>query len=238
MPNRVARLVPLLLIASLFAAAAAGRAAPPCAAILPGGDFEAGLVSPWGLSGDAELLIGQAHGGARSVGLGGVNDATGELFVAVDLPANATEVALFFWWWLVSDDPNPGADCLRVLVSYGDARREHSAICNDAPRGQWQEAAVNLSDLAGQHVGITLQAQTDSTNRSAWFVDDVTLITCGPDLGRRVHLPLVGGGAPQPSPSVTAPSPSITPTSTAQPPTATRTPTVTPTATATNAPPT
>jgi hypothetical protein len=163
-----------------------------CENILPHGDFEAGLLPPWGAVGEAGITAPHAHGGSRSIRLGGADNTVGELFAGLDLPPDAVSISLSYWWYVESSDPDPDADVLLVLV--GDEGHEDvvETLTNSSPRNMWRQTTVDLSSRSGQFLGITFHAETNEANPTRFYVDDVEVLVCGGEApGWRGYLPLV-----------------------------------------------
>ena len=164
----------------------------PCENILPHGDFEAGLLPPWGAAGGTQVTTARAHGGARSARLGGINNAVDELFTAAELPPDATSITLSYWWYIESTDSDPGADVLLVVLGGAGGEVVIETFTNSSPRGAWHRATFDLSGYAGQPIGVTFHAETNGANPSSFYLDDVQIQVCGvPMPSQRVHLPII-----------------------------------------------
>ena len=167
-------------------------ATPTCQNTLPHGDFEAGLPPPWGTAGATQVTTAHAHGGAHSARLGGANNAMDELFAGVELPPDATSITLSYWWYVESTDPDPQADLLTVVVGGPDGEVVVETLTNSSPRDAWHQTTFDLSSYAGQSVGVMFHAETNGTNPTSFYVDDVEVQVCGAAApGRRVYLPLI-----------------------------------------------
>ncbi|GEM_PF-887528 len=150
---------------------------PNCQDLLINGDFEAGTLPPWGS--DGAVWLGAGRGSAYGAWLGGADNAGGELWQVVTIPAGANPVRLEFWWLAESEVEQPD-DALEVLVQYGDEQADHLLTLRAvAPLGQWQQAAVDLTDYAGQTVSVTFFVHTDGEVPSTFRLDDVILWACG-----------------------------------------------------------
>ncbi|MFQ5857583.1 MAG: hypothetical protein ACE5LU_18415, partial [Anaerolineae bacterium] len=163
-----------------------------CENVLPHGDFEAGLLPPWGMAGGTQITTPHAHGGAHSARLGGADNAVDELFTGLDLPPDAASITLSYWWYVESSDPDPDADHLVVVV--GDEGHEAvvETLTNSSPRDTWLQSTIDLGSYAGQFVGVTFHAETNEVNPTSFYVDDVQLQVCGAAApGRRVYLPVI-----------------------------------------------
>lgn len=164
----------------------------PCENILPHGDFEAGLLPPWGAAGGTQVTTARAHGGARSARLGGINNAVDELFTGAELPPDATSITLSYWWYIESTDSDPGADVLVVVLGGAGGEVVIETFTNSSPRGAWHRATFDLSGYAGQPMGVTFHAETNGANPSSFYLDDVQIQVCGvPMPSQRVHLPII-----------------------------------------------
>ena len=195
-----------------------------CQDLLTNGDFEAGSFPPWDSWGSVSL--GSGHNSAYGAWLGGTNNAAGELWQGVAIPADANSVPLEFWWLAESTEEQPG-DAVDVIVQYGgeqsDLLRTLPAV---DPLGQWRQEVVDLAAYAGQEVTVTFLVHTDDEVLSIFGLDDVSLKASGattptptstptgtvsPPPGQRVYLPLIQKSPTQPTPT---PTPTSTPTGT------------------------
>jgi hypothetical protein len=164
----------------------------PCPNVLPHGDFEAGVQSPWGMVGGAQMTTARAHGGTHSVRLGGAHNHNSEVFAALELPPEATAITLSYWWYVESSDPNPGADHLAVILGAPGDETTLETITNVSPRDAWQHSAHDLTDHAGEGIGLTFHASTDGAGLTSFYVDDVEVLACGaPPGAHRIYLPVL-----------------------------------------------
>ncbi len=177
-----------------------------CQELLINGDFETGSLLPWGSEGAVGLGLG--HNSTYGAWLGGANNAEGELFQEVTIPAGASSVGLEFWWLAESTEEQPG-DAVDVIVQYGDEQADLlRTLPAVEPLGQWRQEVVDLAAYAGQEVAVTFLVHTDDAVLSVFGLDDVSLKACG----------------------ATTPTPTSTPTGTVSPtPTSTPTSRVSPT---------
>jgi len=190
-------------------------ATPPagCQELLVNGDFETGSLSPWDTYGAVGL--GSGHGSTYGAWLGGVNNAEGELWQEVSIPAGASPVSLSFWWLAESGSEQPN-DAVEVIIQY-EAQSDHLlTLPAVAPLGQWQQETLDLTAYAGQTVALTFLVHTDGAVPTTFRLDDVSLQACGQPTSTPTLTPM---------PTST---PTATPTGTVGP-TPTSTPTATPT---------
>jgi len=167
---------------------------PNCQDLLINGDFEAGSLPPWGSAG--AVWLGSGRDSLYGAWLGGADNAGGELWQVVTIPAGANPVRWEFWWLAESEIEQPD-DVLDVIVQYGDEQADHLLTLRAvAPLGQWQQAAVDLTDYAGQTVSVTFFVHTDGEVPSTFRLDDIILWACG-------------AATPTPTPT---PTPTATPT--------------------------
>ena len=153
-----------------------------CPQLLVNGDFEAGELSPWGSDGAVGLGAGWEGGGAW---LAGADDASGELWQAVSIPAGSDPAILAFWWQADSEVQDPG-DVLQVVAQF-DAEEPGTLLTlrNVGAEGGWRYATADLAAYAGQRVGLTFHALNNSEVPTTFRLDNVRLLSCGvglPDL--------------------------------------------------------
>lgn len=184
----------VLLFGSALPAAAAPSPAPDVAATCPvvvkNGNFEATPVGAnWtqsGASGTSLVDTLNPRTGKYGAYLGGVNNTNHAIRQAVTLPHRP--VLLTFWWeqWTQETAPGDTADYLTVslLKTDGSLLKEFIRLGVDPDRPPWEKVTLDLSAYAGQTVQLQFLARNDSTNPTAFFVDDVSIAGC------HVYLPM------------------------------------------------
>ena len=143
--------------------------------LLPNGDFEQGSVVwtefsqvGWYTITNTPFLPVDPHGGNWLAWLGGADDEVNYIEQEIDVPASVT--GLSFWYWLASDDVC-GFDFGWLKVD--GAIVEQYDLCTDSDTDTWVLREVDFSAYAGQTVTLRFQADTDASNNSNFFVDDV-----------------------------------------------------------------
>ena len=170
---------------------------PDCADLLVNGSFEAGELAPWGSDGAVEL--GMGRGGGNGVWLGGSNDANGELWQPVAIPAGAGPVRLGFWWQVQNETEQP-EDHVMVIVQHGEEAEALHILRGVSPVGEWQYGAVDLTPYAGREVAVTFLVHTDAVHPTTFLLDDVTLSSCGGDRSWSFTGHVLEQGGPEPMP--------------------------------------
>ena len=169
----------------------------PCENILPHGDFEAGIIPPWGTFGGTQVTTARAHGGERSVRLGGVNNAWDEVFAGVEFPPAAASMTLSYWWYVESTDPDLNADIMVVVVGDEGGEVAIETLTNSSPRDAWYQTTFDMGSYIGQFAGVTFHAETSDASPTSFYVDDVQVQVCGAAApGRRIYLPIVVNSYP------------------------------------------
>ena len=145
---------------------------------LPDGGFEAGPRGLWKEYSElGEKLIYPADqlpaGVAPKNGnwvawLGGENDEIAFIQQAVDVPGGVP--ALTLWFWTSSSD-RCGADYAQVLVN--GAVWTMFDLCRSQNSTAWTRVIVNFDAYASQMVDLKIQVETDSSNFSSFFLDDL-----------------------------------------------------------------
>jgi len=154
-----------------------GTLPPGCVELLENGDFESGSLLPWSRWGDVHLA-GWGYESAHGAALGGVDDAEGELFQGVTIPAGAHPVRLEFWWIVEFEAEQPG-DFIDVLVQYGEEFDTMRVLRAVEPVGVWRHEVVDLGAYAGQTILVTFLVRTDGEMPSAFVLDEISLQACG-----------------------------------------------------------
>lgn len=106
----------------------------------------------------------------------------------VTVPLWGESAALYYDWYMVSDESTLEAyDYLHVVL--WDKELNHpilwSTKSNKDQRGMWFTSSspvdgVDVADIRGHHVEISVYAWTDSSLPTLWYVDNVRLVfACG-----------------------------------------------------------
>jgi hypothetical protein len=144
------------------------------------GGFESGLYG-WFIGGFPFLSSAVTHSGYFSAGLGGYNNAYDFLGEGVVVPSCARSGAIQYWLYPVTtastsgllDDLRVRIDDLQVGILYlGDNYIDPS---NQATWRSRQDPVSNVAAAQGHGVTLSIEAFTDSTFWSGWYVDDVSL---------------------------------------------------------------
>jgi hypothetical protein len=108
------------------------------------------------------------HGGSWAAWLGGELDDISYVQQSVGVSSGAPYLA--YWHWIASSDIC-GYDYGAVLVN-GTVVETYD-LCSSTITGGWVKHVVNLSAYAGQNVTLQIRVETDISNNSNLFVDDV-----------------------------------------------------------------
>jgi hypothetical protein len=190
------KLVALLALAALVIASLTTLSVAQssnCANLVADGGFESGTGWQTSTSGGYALLSDfLAHGGVRSAHLAGVDSATDQLSIALNLPADKPAVTLSFWWQVESEEMSGEFDGMTVVAadSAGNPMRSLLTLGSSNASTQWQQSSLDLSEYSGQSIQVKFVAQADSSLVSDFFVDDVAVSACGTNQENRVFLPL------------------------------------------------
>jgi hypothetical protein len=123
----------------------------------------------------------QAHTGAHSAYLAGVDNANDLLGAKLVLPAKPQSVTLDFWWKVNSEDRSDVNDKLSVIVADGGGktRKVLFTLGSDRASNRWQQTTLDLSEFADQTIQVQFRAKTDDTLVTDFFIDDVEVNACG-----------------------------------------------------------
>jgi uncharacterized lipoprotein YddW (UPF0748 family) len=114
--------------------------------------------------------------GSRTPGI----TATTGLTQAIGLPSGEPTITLSLAWFVdPQDGPQPNDDRLTVSLYdlTGTLQADLLVLTSQSPAGTWQAAQFDLGAFAGEIVQLAFHAVSSNT---AFFVDDVSLITAGP----------------------------------------------------------
>ena len=110
-----------------------------------------------------------AHSGIYAAWLGGADSAIDYIEQQVTIPASAPY--LVYWQWISSEDVC-GYDYGGVLLN-GSVVDVYD-LCSSTNTGGWVTHSVDLSAYAGQSVMLQIRIETDSSNISNLYIDDVS----------------------------------------------------------------
>lgn len=186
----------ILLVATIFAVVAVGPAMADvnnCQELLVNGNME--TTEGWSAqtNGNYTLFSNyQARSGQRSAYLAGVNNAEDMLTQNLTLPADH-QTTLRFWWLINTEESSNGWDGFSVELAGADGtpQRVLFSAGNRSAGNSWQQTTLDLSDYAGQTVQLRIQARTDATLSSDFFVDDMTVTACDLSATGTFFLPLI-----------------------------------------------
>ena len=122
----------------------------------------------------------QAHTGAGSAYLAGVDNANDLLSTKLALPSAASSLELSFWWKVNSEDRSDVNDKFAVQIVDG-AGKLHKALFtlgSERASNHWQQTSLDLQKFAGQSIQLQFMAKTDDTLVTDFFVDDVEVTAC------------------------------------------------------------
>jgi hypothetical protein len=145
---------------------------------LVNGNFESGSTG-WtehSYQGYALILPGSSlpggvtpHGGNWVAWLGGADNEISYVRQQVTVPVGSP--FLGYWHWIASLD-SCGFDFGGVIVNDATVVDVYN-LCTSTNTGGWVKHVVNLSAYAGQTVSLQIRAETDISENSNLFVDDV-----------------------------------------------------------------
>lgn len=116
--------------------------------------------------------------------LGGYDWADDVLRQYVYIPGDALSANLTFSWYMRSQEPTsyPAYDFLyiRLRSSGGNLIATLDTLSNRSSRDAWQTATFDLSPYAAQSLRLSFETDTDVSNPTSFFVDDMSLWICRP----------------------------------------------------------
>jgi hypothetical protein len=146
-----------------------------CTELLTNGNLESGGLANWSHWGDVTSGAGRIS--ANGAQLGGVNNAEGELWQSVYVPADADAVTWEFWWKAEAASPQPG-DNLHVYVESAQVLTTLMNLHAEAPLNEWRHAVLDVSQWAGRWVMAAFQVGADGSVPTTFRVDDVSMRFC------------------------------------------------------------
>ncbi|HYF62109.1 MAG TPA: S8 family serine peptidase [Herpetosiphonaceae bacterium] len=113
-----------------------------------------------------------AHGGSRLAWLGGLDNEVATLQQQVSVPAGSPTLT---FWYQVRTDEVFCEDVDSAAVKINGTAIWNKELCTATATGTWQQATVSLAAYAGQSVALQFYAETDVSDSSSFFVDDVSI---------------------------------------------------------------
>ncbi len=160
--------------------------------LLQDGDFEAGLPNPyWKTASNRSSSIldnssipqpNPTHSGAWKAWLGGDNNVQESLWQTITVPSGTASLQVSIWWLVNTNEPSPLVND-RLDVQLRDATSAtilatlYTLYDGDA-NTVWQQKVISTSPYAGQTIQIAFVADTDASNPTNFFIDDVSVMAC------------------------------------------------------------
>ena len=168
----------------------------PCTQLITNGGFEAGSTG-WDRTSNTYIGDGKAHWGSQSAWLGGADSSYYYLYQDVALPsASAGELALAYFYNLyTTEGMGTSYDFFDIQLrdTAGNVLETLDTIGNDqyyyrSPLDVWQPTTWDLSAYAGQTVRIWMQASTDLSLPTTWYLDDFSVTKCATSVSLNVDV--------------------------------------------------
>jgi hypothetical protein len=166
----------------------------------------------------AAYTTARAHSGVHSLRSGIVDGDDVESYSSaaqtVTIPADVVSATLSLWWYPISDegelarDLSPQSpdteDFQYVLILNAEGELLQTLLWTRSNAADWQHFSADLNAYAGQTVRIHVGAYNNGDGqRTAMYVDDVSLITCRAATPGQIYLPNVLRSIPLPTPTAT-----------------------------------
>lgn len=163
------------------------RACAPVAPIQDGG-FEAGLPNPaWQTSSNVSSDIlddtpdPSSHDGTWKAWLGGDDQVQESLWQTITVPPGAGGLQVGYWWRVSTLESTHPFDTLTVQIrdANGNLLETLETLTDGDAASDWQQSDFVITAYAGQTIQLAFVAETDDTNPTSFFVDDVSVLkTC------------------------------------------------------------
>lgn len=150
------------------------------------GGFEAGLpTSAWQTQSNVgSLLIDDTdppptHSGTWKAWLGGDNDVQETLSQTLTIPDTSARLVVSYWWLVSTEEQTHPFDTLSVEIrdANNQALETLQTLTDGDARASYQQSVFILSSAyAGQTVRLAFVAQTDDSNTTSFFIDDVSVM--------------------------------------------------------------
>lgn len=116
--------------------------------------------------------------------LGGYDYADDVLKQSIYIPSDALSASLTYGWYMRTEETHPSNQYDFLYIRLRDTGDNLVAtlntLSNQSPRDTWQTATFDLLAYAGQSLRLSFEADTDVSNPTSFFVDNVSLWICRP----------------------------------------------------------
>ena len=156
--------------------------------LLQDGGFEAGLPNPgWQTSSNVSSNIlddspdPAPHAGAWKAWLGGDNLVQESLWQVLTVPAGVAGLQVSYWWRVDTFELSHPFDTLDVQIrdAAGTPLQTLETLTDGDAGSTWKRSTFTVTGYAGQTIQLAFVAQTDETNPSSFFLDEVSVTkTC------------------------------------------------------------
>jgi len=123
-------------------------------------------------------------GGHYGAYLGGYDYADDLLRQSIYIPSDALSASLAYGWYMQTEETHPSNQYDFLYVRLRDTGDNLVAtldtLSNQSSRDTWQTAMFDLLPYAGQSLRLSFEADSDVSNPTSFFVDDVSLWICRP----------------------------------------------------------
>jgi hypothetical protein len=157
-------------------------------ALLQDGGFEAGLSNPpWQTSSNVfstildDTVAPAPRTGTWKAWLGGDNLVQESLWETINVPAGIAGLKVSYWSRVDTFETNHPFDSMNVQIrnAAGKPLQTLETLTDGNASLTWQKSSFTVTGYAGQTIQLAFAAQTDSTNPTSFFVDDVNVYkTC------------------------------------------------------------
>lgn len=164
------------------------RACAPVALIQDGG-FEAGLPNPaWQTSSNvfSDILDDtpdpSPHSGTWKAWLGGGDLVQESLWQTIAVPPGAGGLQVSYWWRVSTLESTHPFDMMTVQIrdTAGNPLGTLETLTDGDAAPDWQESVFTITAYAGQTIQLAFVVETDDTNPTSFFVDDVSVLKVCP----------------------------------------------------------
>jgi len=116
--------------------------------------------------------------------LGGFDYADDVLRQYIYVPGDALSANLTYEWYMRTEETHPSNRYdflyIRLRDTSGNLVATLDTLSNQSLRDTWQPATFDLLSYAGQSLRLSFEVDTDVSNATSFFVDDVNLWICRP----------------------------------------------------------